>query len=113
MSIRDRIFGPEHCSVCGDEFIEATYRDGFRRDGTENIRRWKKCPRSIEGRPDFFDQYQQGRCIPPSMVHCANERRAWSEHRPWRGVCAHYGTAEDGSACWAKDGTQITGVVAA
>ena len=101
--------GPEHCMTCGDAFIEATYSDGYRRDGTKIVRRWQRCPRNGDRQPDVFEQYQQGRCTPPHPFVCVNEARAWSEHRPWWGACVHYSVAEDGHACWAKDGTQITG----
>jgi ribosomal protein S27AE len=95
--------------MCGDEFIETEYRDGYRRDGSLIVRRWKHCPRNGEYRPDYWDRWQVGRCIPVPFFACANEKRAYAEHRPYHGACAHNSVSEDGDACWAKDGTPITG----
>jgi hypothetical protein len=105
--------GPEHCSMCGDAFIEAEYSDEFRRDGTPIVRRWRKCPRSDDYRPSTWERYQLGRCTPPHPFICANQRRAWDEHRPWWNSCGHDSVSEDGSACWAKDGRQLTGTAEA
>ena len=104
-----RLFGPEHCSMCGDEFITASYSDGFRRDGTPIVRTWRKCPRSDDRRPDVFERYQQGRCTPLHYGVCAVQEAAYRNHRPWWSSCVHHSVSEDGDACWAKDGRQITG----
>ena len=99
--------------MCGDALVEATYSDGFRRNGSQIVKRWSKCPRSIDDRPDWFERYQQGRCTPLYPMACANEVRAWNEHRPWWGACGHYSVSEDGSQCWDKNGSLITGGAAA
>ena len=96
--------------MCGDVFVVATYTDGFRRNGTQIIRRWSKCPRNGDARRNVFERYQMGRCMPPHYFACANELRAWNEHRPWRGACDHRSVSVDGSQCWTEDGQLITGM---
>lgn len=107
--------GPEHCTVCGDAFVEATYTDGYRRDGNQIVRHWRKCPRNGDRQPSVFDDWnrrQRGACLPLYPMSCANEVQAWREHRPWWGACGHHSVSEDGSACWDKAGRQITGAAA-
>jgi hypothetical protein len=104
--------GPEHCSMCGDAFVETTYSDGYRRDGSQIIGRWRHCPRSNDKRPSPFERYRHGRCTPLYPMSCANEQRAWNEHRPWWGACGHNSVSEDGSQCWTRDGQVITGIAA-
>lgn len=111
-----RIFGfggPEHCTTCGDAFIEVSYTDGFHRDGTPNIRRWKKCPRNPDRTYDYLERHQVGRCMRPPHFACINERRAYFvEHRPWERACSHYSVSDDGKTCRLRDGTIVTGQAA-
>ncbi len=93
--------------MCGDEFVETAHQDGYDRRGNPVIRRWKKCPRSIDTRYEY-DRYQTGRCTPLYPMACFYEVQAWNEHRPWWGACRHDSVSEDGDACWLKDRTQLT-----
>ena len=110
MGLRLRTFsrGPEHCHFCGDAFIETEYSDGFRRNGSPIVRRWRHCPRHT---PDFLEYMsaQYGSCTPLSPWACANEQLAWKEHRPWHGSCGHRTVNDSGSKCWDADHKQLTG----
>lgn len=105
-----RLRRPQHCETCGDEFVVATYVDGHRRsDGTQIVRSWKRCPRSDDDRPRYSRYHQVGACHPPYPMSCVVQKQAYyRDHRPWWTACEHASVDHDGSACWARDGRQIT-----
>jgi len=100
------LFGPTHCTSCGDAFVESEYRDGFDgRTGRPIIRRWWHCPRSLDDRPD---RWTDGTCrLAPWS--CAVQLLEYRSHRPPR--CPHdrsQGLLNDvARACWLGD-RQIT-----
>lgn len=100
---------PKHCMTCGDEFVRAMYRDGYRTsDGTPIIRSWWKCPRSDDQKPDYLDRWQEGRCSGLHPFACAVEVAAYRAHLPsWR-ACQHYSVSEQGDSCKTKEGRFIT-----
>lgn len=97
--------GPKHCKVCGDEFVESTYRDGYNeRTGALIERTWSHCPRTRHLRPGTFAEY--GECHSLAPWACAVERALYAAHKP--PICRHRGVNTEGTACWDERTRPIT-----